>query len=146
MKHSLSLSTAAMALFLLSLSSVRLTAQDKTTTYQVMSLGTPGGTSSIANTINNRDWAIGCANLADNAGFHATVWTNGFKIDLGTLGGTNRVVAWPVKNNRESSPEYRNSRHKTHWAKASPARHFSRKTAPTRPRSWLSRYPVTRTL
>jgi uncharacterized membrane protein len=100
MKHSLSLSTAAMAPFLLSLSSVRLTAQDKTTTYQVMSLGTPGGTSSIANTINNRDGAMGSANLADNPGFHATVWTNGFKIDLGTLGGTNSVVAWPVKNNR----------------------------------------------
>ncbi len=100
MRHSLSLSTAAMAIFLLSLHPARLNAQDTTTTYQVINLGTLGGTSSVANTINNRDWAMGAANLAGNAAFHATLWANGFKIDLGTLGGTNSVVAWPVKSNK----------------------------------------------
>jgi len=66
--------------------------------YRVFNLGTLGGTSSSANTINNLGWAMGIANLTGNTAGHATLWAYGLKLDLGTLGGLNSAVAWPVKN------------------------------------------------
>ena len=67
--------------------------------YCVFNLATLGGTSSSANTINNLGWAMGVANLTGNTAGHATLWAYGLKLDLGTLGGLNSSVAWPVKNN-----------------------------------------------
>ncbi len=81
---------------------VRLGAQEQQehsiSHYRVFNLGTLGGTSSSGNTINNRGWAMGSANLSGNAVEHATVWVYGLRFDLGTLGGPNSDIAWPVKN------------------------------------------------
>ncbi len=68
--------------------------------YRVFNLGTLGGTASSGNTINNLGWAMGSANLPGNTDEHATVWAYGLKVDLGTLGGPNSDVQWPVKNDR----------------------------------------------
>src|SRR5580700_8401121 len=68
--------------------------------YLVVNLpDTLGGTGSAANSINNRGWVMGAANLPGNTTEHATVWIYGKPIDLGTLGGPNSSVAWSsVKN------------------------------------------------
>lgn len=83
--------------------SVQLAAQNqehnKPVMYRVSNLGTLGGTSSGANSINNRNWVTGVANLAGDQTAHATLWLAGSKFDLGTLGGPNSAVSWPVKNN-----------------------------------------------
>jgi probable HAF family extracellular repeat protein len=42
----------------------------------------------------------GHSNLAGNQSRHAALWREGSLLDLGTLGGPNSSVAWPVKNNR----------------------------------------------
>jgi probable HAF family extracellular repeat protein len=68
--------------------------------YSVAMHGTAGGTSSQANSINNRGWAAGAANLAGDQFSHAVVWDQAQQIDLGTLGGENSGVFWPVKNDR----------------------------------------------
>jgi probable HAF family extracellular repeat protein len=73
-------------------------AEAKLTHYTVINLGTLGGTQSAGNTINNLGWAMGMADVSGDTAEHATLWANGFKIDLGTLGGANSTVAWPVKN------------------------------------------------
>jgi uncharacterized membrane protein len=41
---------------------------------------------------------MGGADLSGNTTEHATVWIYGIKSDLGTLGGPNSDVQWPVKN------------------------------------------------
>ncbi|MGA2577340.1 MAG: hypothetical protein ABSH24_15080, partial [Bryobacteraceae bacterium] len=78
-------------------------AQDQTAPapgYLLVSLGTLGGTGSAANSVNNRGWVMGAANLPGNTTAHATVWIHGKTVDLGTLGGPNSSVAWSsVKNN-----------------------------------------------
>ncbi|MFZ0562412.1 MAG: DUF3466 family protein [Terriglobales bacterium] len=66
--------------------------------YLVFNLGTFGGTSSSGNTINNLGWVMGNANLAGNQTTNAALWIYGRKADLGTLGGPNSSVAWPVHN------------------------------------------------
>jgi probable HAF family extracellular repeat protein len=61
-----------------------------------------GGTAGSANSINDRGWASGAANLAGDTVSHAALWINAPNvIDLGSLGGptSNSAVAWPVKNN-----------------------------------------------
>ena len=68
------------------------------TSYLVFNLGTFGGTSSSGNTINNLGWVMGNANLAGNQTTNAALWIYGRKVDLGTLGGPNSSVAWPVHN------------------------------------------------
>lgn len=66
--------------------------------YLVKLHGTIGGTSSQANSLNNRGWAAGAANVAGNEYSHAVLWANGEQKDLGTLGGLNSGVFWPVKS------------------------------------------------
>ncbi len=66
--------------------------------YKVVNLGTLSGTSSEGNTINNIGWAMGSGTQAENITEHATVWIYGLRFDLGTLGGPNSDVQWPVKN------------------------------------------------
>lgn len=68
------------------------------THYQVVNLGNLSGASSSGNTINDIGWVMGSANLAGNTTEHATVWIYGLRFDLGTLGGPNSDVAWPIKN------------------------------------------------
>ena len=69
-------------------------------TYRVYNLGTLGGASSLGNTINDRGWVMGIANITGDTAGHATLWADGLKLDLGTFGGLNSAVSWPVKNNR----------------------------------------------
>jgi probable HAF family extracellular repeat protein len=69
------------------------------TKYQVTNLASLGGTISRGNSINNRSWVAGYSNLSGNQSRHASLWRNGSLLDLGTLGGANSNVAWPVKNN-----------------------------------------------
>jgi probable HAF family extracellular repeat protein len=66
--------------------------------YQVTNLASRGGTISRGNSINDRGWVAGYSNLAGNQARHAIRWLNGSLLDLGTLGGPNSSVAWPVKN------------------------------------------------
>ncbi len=77
--------------------SVYLSAQ---TRYQVSTLPGLGGTAGQANSINNRDWLVGAANLEGDTISKATLWVRGSVISLGALGGpsANSAVAWPVKN------------------------------------------------
>lgn len=75
-------------------------AADAQTHYRVANLGNLSGSSSSGNTLNNLGWAMGSANLAGNTTEHATVWIYGIKSDLGTLGGPNSDIQWPVKNDR----------------------------------------------
>jgi probable HAF family extracellular repeat protein len=78
----------------------RLAAQDQRQQYAVTDLGTLGGTFSGTNGINNRGWVFGFANLSGDQEEHAFVWRNGVMTDLGTLGGPNSAVIFPVKNDR----------------------------------------------
>jgi probable HAF family extracellular repeat protein len=59
-----------------------------------------GGTSSVGTSINNLGWVAGRSNLPGDQSRHATLWRDGTLTDLGTLGGPNSTVPWPVKNVR----------------------------------------------
>jgi probable HAF family extracellular repeat protein len=74
--------------------------RDGTTEYVITELGSLGGTSSAGSSINDRGWVAGASNLDGDEVSHATLWRNGAPTDLGTLGGPNSAVLWPVKNNR----------------------------------------------
>lgn len=67
--------------------------------YRVSLLPSNGGAASRGNSINNRGWVAGYSTFATGHR-HATLWRYGRKFDLGTLGGPNSSVAWPVKNER----------------------------------------------
>lgn len=75
-------------------------ADDPHPTYAVTNLASLGGTNGGANAINNRGWASGFSNLPGDLTTHAALWRDGRLTDLGTLGGPNSVVGWPVKNDR----------------------------------------------
>ncbi len=68
--------------------------------YAIFNLPSLGGTNSRGNSINDLAWVAGYSNLPGNQTRHATLWLYGALVDLGTLGGPNSSVAWPVKNNR----------------------------------------------
>lgn len=67
--------------------------------YRVTLLPTLGGTVARGNSVNDRGWIAGYSTLAGNQSRHATLWLRGEIFDLGTLGGPNSSVTWPVKNN-----------------------------------------------
>ena len=68
--------------------------------YHVVVQRSLGGTSSLGTSINNLGWVAGRSNLPGNQSRHATFWRDGTLTDLGTLGGPNSAVLWPVKNVR----------------------------------------------
>jgi probable HAF family extracellular repeat protein len=69
------------------------------TRYTVIDLGTLGGVfGSSAHSINNKSWIAGVANLSGDTVEHAALWRDGVVSDLGTLGGDNSNVDFPVKN------------------------------------------------
>ena len=68
--------------------------------YEVTNLASLGGTSSAGSSINDRAWVAGFSNLPGDQSQHAALWRNGALQDLGTLGGANSAVLWPVKNVR----------------------------------------------
>jgi probable HAF family extracellular repeat protein len=69
-------------------------------TYVITELDSLGGTSGAGSSINNRGWVAGLSNVAGDEVTHATLWRAGSATDLGTLGGPNSAVLWPVKNDR----------------------------------------------
>ncbi len=68
--------------------------------YHVVVQRSLGGASSVGNSINNFGWVAGRSNLPGDESRHATLWRHGTLTDLGTLGGPNSTVPWPVKNVR----------------------------------------------
>jgi len=66
--------------------------------YSVYNLPSAGGTFSSGNSIDNLGIIGGNANQPGDKTTHATVWLFGSRFDLGTLGGANSSVQWPVKN------------------------------------------------
>jgi probable HAF family extracellular repeat protein len=68
--------------------------------YTVTILDTLGGAAGGANSINNRGWVTGVANLPEDQVAHAALWLQGEIVDLDTLGGPNSAVSFPVKNKR----------------------------------------------
>ena len=76
-----------------------LPGQEKPQAYAVIDLGTLGGVfGSSAHSINNEGWIAGVANLSGDTVEHAALWRDGVVTDLGTLGGENSNVDFPVKN------------------------------------------------
>lgn len=68
--------------------------------YSVRNLGTLGGVlGSSAHSINDQGRIAGVANLTGDTEEHAAIWQDGIVRDLGTLGGDNSNVDFPVKNN-----------------------------------------------
>lgn len=55
-------------------------------------------TNTRGNSINNNGWVAGYSSLAGNVARNAVGWFHGRRVNLGTLGGPNSSVAWPVKN------------------------------------------------
>src|SRR5262249_5978088 len=81
---------------------VRLTSQNRQTTYRIIPLDGLGGTQGAGNGINDRGWITGSANQAGDIVSHAALWVGSQQAtDLGALGGpdTNSAVAWPVNTN-----------------------------------------------
>jgi probable HAF family extracellular repeat protein len=66
--------------------------------YIIYDTGTLGGTFAFGAGVDNLGWVTG-ASLNAAGALHATLAIPGNLIDLGTLGGTNSAVEWPVKNN-----------------------------------------------
>ena len=66
--------------------------------YDVKVLPSLGGSVSAAAGLTDSGVATGYSTLAGDAVMHATVWRFGSATDLGTLGGANSGVFWPVKN------------------------------------------------
>lgn len=67
--------------------------------YSVQNLGTLGGVlGSSAHSVNNRGLVAGVANVTGDLAEHAALWRDGIITDLGTLGGFNSNVDFPVKN------------------------------------------------
>ena len=72
--------------------------QDRLDRYTIVRLSSLGGTDSSGNSINDERLVAGYSNLSGDSVRHATLWLHGMRFDLGTLGGPNSNVAWPVKN------------------------------------------------
>ena len=61
--------------------------------YNVIDLGTLGGTYSLAGGLSNTGWVEGYSAVA-SGDYHAVLWRNGAIMDLGTLGGPNSDGGW----------------------------------------------------
>jgi probable HAF family extracellular repeat protein len=67
--------------------------------YRVTQLQPLGGSFAAGSSINNPGWVTGLSTLTSSPYIHAALWQNGSgPTDLGTLGGPNSAVEWPVKN------------------------------------------------
>jgi probable HAF family extracellular repeat protein len=93
----------AAILFVAALMAGRVTGQsaagNSTATYTVRNLGTLGGVTSVGDTINDLGWVMGNSDPAGDTTTRAALWAYGLQFDLGTLGGANSVVEFPIQNN-----------------------------------------------
>ena len=71
--------------------------------YSVTDLGTLGGTSSVAYSVNARGWVAGTASLTGDTARHAVLWRKETMTDLGTLGGPNSTAFFPLNDKGEVS-------------------------------------------
>lgn len=90
--------SAVMTLFVALIAPIQLAAQAHN--YVITNLGTLGGTSSAAISINDSGLISGYSYLLGNQTQVAAVWQNGKPVSLGTLGGPNSGVEWPNHNAR----------------------------------------------
>src|SRR6516225_2741964 len=81
------------SVFLNTLSQASTAARAK---YTIAALPTLGGTQGRSNSVNDIGWVTGWANLKGDLYQHATLWRRGQVTDLGTLGGNNSTIEWPV--------------------------------------------------
>jgi probable HAF family extracellular repeat protein len=79
---------------------VAATTPSAQTRYHATNLASLGGSVGAGNSISNLGWVSGTSNLSGDQVQHAVLWRNGSLTDLGTLGGPNSGVLWPVKNDR----------------------------------------------
>jgi probable HAF family extracellular repeat protein len=97
MKRNLQLSGLALALLWIGTPAAQ--AQEPAApAYIVYDTGTLGGTFAFGAGVNDLGWVSGASTNATGA-VHATLAAPGTLIDLGTLGGMNSAVEWPIKNN-----------------------------------------------
>lgn len=68
--------------------------------YWVTTMPDSSGSFSRGNSINSLGWVAGFANNAGDQTRHAALWLYGWMFKLGTLGGPNSNIPWPIKNNR----------------------------------------------
>ena len=68
--------------------------------YNVTELPALGGTVGAAFSINDKGWVAGVANLPGDREEHGVLWVNEVVTDLGTLGGPNSGIGFPVKNSQ----------------------------------------------
>jgi probable HAF family extracellular repeat protein len=95
--HAFAMGSLAAAL-LISSPSLQAQTEPIPPSYVVYDTGTLGGTFAFGAGVNNLGWITGASTNALGA-LHATLAAPGTVIDLGTLGGSNSAVEWPVKNN-----------------------------------------------
>src|SRR4051812_11628370 len=98
--RALKFSVAIVATMMVSLGAQAQSPQIANTGYEVTTLGTLGGSAGGGIGINNRGWVTGYSTLPGDANVQATLWVGDSKIPLGTLGGDNSGVFWPVKDER----------------------------------------------
>jgi probable HAF family extracellular repeat protein len=67
--------------------------------YSVSQLPALGGSFSAGNSVDDLGLVSGVSNAAGDSYGHAALWLHGQVYDLGTLGGLNSDIQWPVKNN-----------------------------------------------
>jgi probable HAF family extracellular repeat protein len=67
--------------------------------YHIVNLPSLGGVVSSGASIDNRGLVSGSSDLTGDQAQHAALWRGDEAVDLGTLGGPNSGVMWPVKNN-----------------------------------------------
>lgn len=67
-------------------------------TYRVVELASPADTAGAGSSINTLGWVTGT--ITGETTSRATLWRGETTRELGTLGGPNSAVLWPVKNDR----------------------------------------------
>jgi probable HAF family extracellular repeat protein len=98
MKNQRSLAVLTLCAPLLIAAAALAAAEAAPPSYVVYDTGTLGGTFAIGSGVNDLGWVAGLSNTAAGA-THASLSIPGAVIDLGTLGGANSAVEWPIKNN-----------------------------------------------
>lgn len=92
-----SFKTSALSFFILG--ALFLSAPVFALDYSITGLGTLGGSTSYAYSINNNGQIVGESDIAGNAATRAFVYTNGAMTNLGTLSGTSGSFAVGINNN-----------------------------------------------